>query len=122
MFDLTVGDGARANAAPTQVFVHRPGLQLVDPRLLGGIERDASRDRSPVVEDTVDVVDPIGSLRHPQQELEVLDPVEGRIEASGLADQLATGDEQVPDVHRAEGVDRGPVGLQEGVRAAAPAR
>ena len=120
VFDLTVRDGARPNGATTQVFVHRPGLQLVNPLFLRGIERDASRDRSPVVEDTVDVADPIGSLRHPQQQLEVLDPVEGRIKTSGLADQVATGDEQVPDVHRAEGVDRGPVGLQKGVGAPPP--
>ena len=122
MRDLAVGDGTRANPVTPQMLVHRPRLQLVDPGLLGGIERDASRNRTPVIEDPVEVVNPIGPLGQPQQQLEVLDPVEGRIETSGLADQLATGDEQVPDVHRTEGVDRGPVGLQEGIGPLAPRR
>ena len=59
------------------------------------------------------MVDAVGALGEPQQQLEVLDRVEGGVEPPGIVDQLAPDHQQMPDVHRAEGVDGRPVRLQE---------
>ena len=105
------------DAAALQVFAHRARLQLGDVVLLVGAGGDAAGDRAPVVERLRDVVDAIGALADPQEELEVLDRVEGRVEATGGFGKRAAHDQQVADVHRAEQVDGREVGLEEGVGA-----
>ena len=59
------------------------------------------------------------SSEHAQHELEVLDRVEGRIEAAGALGELAAHHQQVTDVHRPERVGGRPVGLEEGIGAVA---
>ena len=61
------------------------------------------------------MVDAVGALGDPQHELEVLDRVEGGVEATGGLGDRAAHDQQVADVHRAERVDGRPVRLQKGV-------
>ena len=60
-------------------------------------------------------MDPVGSLRDPHHQLEVLDLVEGRIEAADRVDQRAPHDEQVADVHRPQRVYGRPIGFEERV-------
>ena len=100
----------------------RPRLQLRDAGLFFGAGGDAAWDRPPVVEDLRDVVDPVGALGDPQHELEVLDLVEGRVEAPGGLGDRGADDQQVADVHRPQRVDRRPVRLQERVGADAADR
>ena len=115
--DRRVRHGDRVDAQPLQVLGHGARLQLGDVALLVGAGGDAPRDRAPVVERAGDVVDALGPFAHPEHELEVLDRVEGRVEAPGRLGHGAAHDEQVADVHRAERVGRRPVGLEERVGA-----
>ena len=63
-----------------------------------------------------------GPLGEPQEKLEVLDAVEGGIEAAHRFDQAAPGGKQMADVHHPERVDGRPIGLQERVPALALGR
>ena len=58
--------------------------------------------------------DAAAALRQSQHQLEVLDPVEGGVEAASLAHQRGACHEQMADVHRAECVHRRPVRLVKG--------
>ena len=104
------------------MLAHGARLQLRHALLLLGAGGDAARDRAPVVEDPRDVVDALGALADPEHELEVLDLVEGGVEAADLLGERAADDQQVADVHRPERVGRRPVGLEERVGADAVQR
>ena len=108
-----VWHGLGRNSPATEVGVDGAGLQLGHALLRVLRQRDAPRDRPPVVERLGDVADPVGALGEAEQQLEVLDRVEVRVEATHLGEQLPAGHEQVADVHRAQRVDGRPVGLVE---------
>ena len=106
--------GIRGDAPSPQVLRDGSGLEFGDAALLFGSGGDASRRRPPVVEDLGEMGDAAAALRQSEHQLEVLDPVEGGVEAASLAHQRGACHEQMADVHRAECVHRRPVRLVKG--------
>src|ERR1700686_1250415 len=95
--------------------IHSGGLQWLDGPLFIAMECHASRNPAPEIQDFRQMMDLRVLLRNAQHELEILNPIEPRIETAQLLDKTSTNDQQMPDEHHASKHLQRPVRLKEGL-------